>query len=172
MGSGAWCPGQVKEAFEAFFTYARANFFTPTQDSVFMKISVEEKTDDWKIPRIHHDGVYWDTDLNGGMEQYKVGTVLCGPGTLFWDTSNVSLEMAKRAHEVVGPGMRAKADELKSDRCDLQVRKWAKDELETLEIPVVSARAGECVRWIVADSERAAIHAEPDMSNMEEGRLL
>jgi hypothetical protein len=35
-----------------------------------------------------------------------------------------------------------------------------------LEIPIVSPRKGDCVRWIVGNKESAAIHSEPDFSHM------
>lgn len=118
--------GKVEEAFQTFSSYARANFVIPSQTSVFMKMSVHEKTDEWTVPRIHHDGIYWDPKLNVEDEdRYKIGTLLCGPGTLFWDTLKVPLEVAQKGQEVVYSGMKAKAQELDASegRFDVEVRK-------------------------------------------------
>jgi hypothetical protein len=169
--------GSIQVALHQFLAFARENFMFQDQDSVFMKLAIETATDEWVTPRLHQDGIYWDEELNSmdedGMRrgQYKIGTVLHGPGTLFWDTSKVSNEQAKRANDIVNIEMTKKAEE-KDDVKEADIRAWARDRLKELGVPVLSATSGECVRWIVGEDEKAAIHAEPDMRDMPNGRVL
>lgn len=131
-----------------------------------------QQADDWKVPRPHHDGWYWDKNLDNGREQFKIGAVLLGPGTLLCDTDSLDEERRKKAHSIVSRECWDKAKELDLPSDDIAVRQWIADELDKLEVPRFMPRRGECIRWIVGDDQKAGIHSEPDMSDMPKGRIL
>lgn len=164
--------GNVEEAFERFFTYARKAYLFEDQDSVCITLRKAVSGEDFKVPRPHHDGCYWDEEINAGRLPFKVGTVLCGPSTLFWETSGLDKEVARKAQLLISTEMDERARELDLTAEDVEIRKWAVERLGKMGVPIVLLKKGECVRWVVGDGERAGIHSEPDMSHMPEGRLL
>lgn len=166
--------GDVKEAINAFFHFAKQKYFFEDQDSIWITLRFVTSNDRHKIPRPHHDGRYWSKELDEGREQFKAGTVFCGPGTLFWSTKGMSEEKVKQVQHIVSTEQLEKARELGVEAAPLHhsIRQWTADKMEELEVPCVQVNKGECVRWVVGDKERAAIHSEPDMSDMPEGRLL
>lgn len=164
--------GDVQQAFENFFTYARKNYFLPSQDSVSITLRKVISSDNYEVPRPHHDGLYWRKDLNKGREVFKIGTALCGPGTLFWDTSDLDEETKKSVQQLVSNAARERAKQKGVEAEDTNIRKWATAELDRMGVQVVTLNNCQCVRWVVGDDEKAGIHSEPDMSNLTGGRVL
>lgn len=162
----------VEGAFSRFFQYARKTYMFPDQDPACLTLRKVMFDDEFKIPRPHHDGRYWGKELNAGREAFKVGTVLCGPSTLFWDTSKSNSEVAAKVQHLIAEEMYKRAREAGTDAMDLSVREWATEKLQEMGVPIVRLKSNECVRWVVGDGERAAIHSEPDMSDMPNGRVL
>lgn len=164
--------GDVEKAFESFFTCARKTFMFQDQDSVMITLRTVISSQSYKIPRPHHDGTYWDKKLNAGRVPFKIGTVLCGPSTLFWDTSSLEKEAEMKVQYLISTEMHQRVDKMGTDTQDIEIRKWATEQLEEMGVPIVRLKKGECAKWVVGDSEKAVIHSEPDMSDMPDGRIL
>lgn len=164
--------GEIDKAFSRFFDYARKTYMFPDQDSVCLFLRKVMSNDEYKIPRPHHDGIYWDEKLNAGRQSFKIGTVLCGPSTLFWDTSHLTDEKARKVQHMIASEMRERARVAGTDVNDLAIREWATGKLQEMGAAIVRLKANECARWVVGDRGKAAIHSEPDMTDMPDGRLL
>lgn len=170
--------GDTEKAFGDFFKYALRTYVGPDQDSAELWIRRVDsgcQVNDWEIPRPHHDGQYWSKDLNSGRDQFKVGTVLLGPGTLLWDVDSTDEETRKKAQHIVGVKQYEMAKELDIQQDygePMATGEWTAAQLDALNVPRPQAQVGECIRWVIGDDERAAIHPEPDMSDMPQGRIL
>lgn len=177
-----WCIGEggvqgdIKSALHDLLDFARSKCFRSDQDSLWLEIRLTHSSPDWKIPRPHQDGRYWKVELNKpGQEVFKVGAVLCGPGTLFWDVNTVDEAAREKAHCIVNEGMREKRQLegwSSQDRADeFKLREWMTTALRDL-VEIRSPASGEAVVWNVATDDTSAIHSEPDMSDMPDGRIL
>lgn len=167
--------GDFEKALRDFFEYAKKTYIQPDQTSVGLtlrKVNAGAQVDEWKIPRPHHDGWYWDPKLNNGREQFKIGTVLLGPGTVLWDVESMDEETRKKAQHIIGKQYHERQRENDATASEMELRQWATDELDKLGVPRVQPKQGECIRWVVGDNDNAAIHSEPDMSDMPTGRIL
>ncbi|KAK9895030.1 hypothetical protein P389DRAFT_172599, partial [Cystobasidium minutum MCA 4210] len=166
--------GDLHELLSDFFKFAKEKYFHSDQDSIHIVVRFQTSNDEFKIPRPHHDGWFWSTDLNKGREQYKVGTCFVGPGTLFWSTEGMNEDKTKEVQRIGRIDSHEHAEragqEIPAEY--RTAREWQNDKLKRLQVPTVVPNNCECVRWVMGDADRAAIHSEPDMSDMPEGRLF
>jgi hypothetical protein len=180
--ASTWCTeqggvkGDIKSALQDLLDFARKKCFRRDQDSFWLEIRLTHSSPRWKIPRPHQDGRYWSPDLNkAGEDVFKVGTVLCGPGTLFWDVNSVDEATKEKANWVVNEGMREKRQaegwSQESAEDELKLRDWQAATLKDL-VGIRSPALGEAVIWNVGTNDTSAIHSEPDMSDMPDGRIL
>lgn len=187
-----WCiemgvQGDIHQALGEFFRHSTKKYIKANQTALHFVIRLQESYDGYVTPRPHHDGSYWPTRLNDVDDDrtltpaFKVGTVLCGPGTLFWDVDAASVSPKGRgeakeyiAHEPYRREALERQDLSKDElkKAELQLRKMDTQKLVDLDIPVIQLEPGQAARWIVGDGERAVIHSEPDMSSMPNGRIL
>lgn len=125
---------------------------------------IETQNTAWDIPRPHqdHDGRYWQL-AEGDEAIVKLGAVLLGPGTIFY-------EPFAEGHTMVSLAMRKeKLDE--EGWAEEELRTWLAKEFDN--VPIRQAKVGEVAIWAAGtDDERAAIHSEPKMNDMPDGRIL
>ncbi|KAL7008838.1 hypothetical protein EMMF5_001584 [Cystobasidiomycetes sp. EMM_F5] len=110
----------------------------------------------FEIPRPHHDGddvPYWNA--SSGEDIIKLGTVLVGPGTIFYHVADND-----PLHDVVNKGAQEQRDAGKSE---YQVRRWVADHFDN--VPTTQLRVGELGAWRVGTKYTSAIHSEPSTSD-------
>lgn len=169
-----WCAaigvvGDVEAHLSALLLHARQTYLRPDQTCYWLEMRVTQSNKGHVIPRPHHDGKYWSSELNKADEEiFKVGTCLVGPGTVFWDAH----EDNEAAQDIVGRQMMEKVRENGLRTTDKAIDQWAADELDKLAVRMVQPELGEAAKWVVADDKRAGIHSEPDVSDMPHGRIL
>lgn len=162
--------------------FAKTTYFRADQTSLWLEIRVGLSDPRYSVVRPHMDGPFWDSGLNKSDESaFKVGAVLCGPATLLWDVNSVSEEVRDKANWLVNHGLHQKRkvegwptdDYVGSNtEYDFKLRTWVAKELAKLGVKVQTAHAGEAVMWKVRSSDLPAVHSEPDMSHMPNGRIL
>ena len=166
--------GDIEHALDTFLEHAEGAYILPEQVAVWASFQMMCQTDEWRIPRPHQDGEYWDSSLDGpgAMLPFKVGTVLAGPSTLFWDPQGCSNEDQRAAYSIVANEMYSRAKALGISHSSVGIREWVTAELDKRGLKTVAPTCGQAARWTVASDEHAAIHSEPDMSCMPDGRVL
>jgi hypothetical protein len=107
--------GPVKQELTAFIDYTRKKFVYEDQTAAWISILQQFSNGNRIIPRPHHDGTFWNAEFNAQdaktgeiREQYKIGTVLIGSHTLFWDVgdlSNHNNKNGKEAQKLVATGL-------------------------------------------------------------------
>ena len=168
-----WCSsvGVIRDTgthFERLLDHARATYFRPEQSCLWLEARITHSSELYTVPRPHHDGQFWDLELCKGKDMFKVGACFFGPCTVFWNAD----EDNKEAHGLVTHILEKKAEREGLDRQGMELRKWATDGLQELGVGTVQPALGQAVRWIVGSRTKAAIHSEPDASDMPDGRIL
>ena len=151
-----------------FLTLCRTKHFRFGQDAVAFTVRIERERSDFDVPNPHHDGDdgrYWsvESELDGqpGEPPCKLGMVLLGPGSVFYQTDD------EQAHLAVTQGRQEKKALGWSEE---DIRKWLDEGFAPVE--KVSLKVGEIAKWRVGNDGRGTIHSEPRMNPMPEGRIL
>lgn len=136
----------------------------PRKDlAVGISVRIQRANNGFDLPRPHHDGddvPYWNKTT--GEHILKYGAVLLGPGTIFCEVPS-----KHDAHRTVIEGVAEKQTQgWSSDK----IREWLKQELA--DIPSRQLQVGEIAIWRVGTPNTSAIHSEPPMSDMPDGRIL
>lgn len=155
--------GQIRAALVHFLQNCQRHHFRFEHQAVCLSLRIERQQDIFNTPNPHHDGddgKYWDAKP-GDPEMFKLGTVLLGPGTVFYDTDDPS------AHWALTEGRKEKAAQGESDQ---KIREWLDEGFKAVEKR--SVRPGEIARWSVGNDCKGTIHSEPNMNNMPDGRVL
>lgn len=166
--------GDFRTAITQFLDFAKDHYLGPEHPCGCLWVRFTVSSDDWQTQRPHLDGWYWDPKLDEpGKETFKVGTCFVGPGTLFFDVSKCKSDAeAAQAIRTVDTDYYERMKATGVDAFDIDLRKWAQTQLSDMGVKPVQVPPNHCVRWVVGDQEKAAIHSEPDQSNMPKGRVL
>lgn len=155
--------GQIKAAVLHFLDNCQRHHFRFEHQAVCLSLRIERQKDTFNVPNPHHDGDdgrYWDRQP-GDPDIFKLGGVLLGPGTVFYETDDPS------AHWAVKEGRKKKSEQGWTEK---QIREWLDEGFRPVGKRHI--RPGEIARWIVGNDCKGAIHSEPNMSDMPGGRVL
>jgi hypothetical protein len=153
----------MRAALTHFLENCQRNHFRIEHQAVCLSLRIERQQDTFDTPNPHHDGddgKYWDKQP-GDPEIFKLGTVLLGPGTVFYDTDDPG------AHWALTEGRKQKVEQGATRQ---QIREWLDEGFKPVEKR--SVKPGEIARWVVGNDCKGTIHSEPNMSNMPNGRIL
>ena len=174
--------GDMETPLHDILDFTRTKYFREDQKSLWLEIRAGPSDPRYSVARPHMDGPFWISELNEpGEDALKVGAVLCGPATLLWNVNSVSEEIKDKANWLINDGVHQKRtvedwpidDYIGSNtEQDFKLRTWLAEQLAELGIKIQTADIGEAVMWKVRSSDLPAIHSEPDMSHMPEGRIL
>jgi hypothetical protein len=156
--------GDFERALKEFAGHARTRYLTAQRSSICLTVRIERQNTAYNIPNPHHDGddgKYWQAKP-GDPAIIKIGTVLLGPGTVFYGTDDPDMHFAVRQsyeQQLIANGTPAKHQQ-RSALCE---------KLQGAETYQISR--GEMACWVVGPNT-STIHSEPDMSVMPGGRIL
>ena len=166
---GLGVEGDVHSHCVALLDHARKECKKANQDCIWLTTRMTPlSSDTYNIPRPHHDGNFITASLRDGEPVYRVGATFVGPGTLLWNAS----EDDKEAHELVSTKAYARMLAENLDHMDEGLRRSLAVGLEEMGIEKVQPSPGQAVKWIGGTDGVPAIHSEPDMSDMPDGRIL
>ena len=155
--------GQLRAALLHFLRNCQKNHFRFEHQAVCLSVRIERQQDTFSVPNPHHDGhdgKYWESKL-GDPAIFKLGTVLLGPGTVFYNTTDPDV------HRAVSEGRQEKET---GGEPETSIREWLAAVTSTVDKHYM--QPGQLARWTVGNDCKGAIHSEPDMSNIPGGRIL
>ncbi|KAF2426593.1 hypothetical protein EJ08DRAFT_699889 [Tothia fuscella] len=152
----------IKKVIDEFLhiTHDHCSGNPDQESSVYIQIRMTKPTQNWRIPRWHHDGRYFKPDPSC-TEGGKYVTTLLGPPTLFLKPSSTLSSYALRDNEEWKNAQRESGNE--------KLRKIVDDALkeeERVHVPFGSI-VWFANMWKGTADGSAAVHSEPDMSDSD-----
>lgn len=162
--------GDIEECLRAFVDCVRKDADDVEKTHLIIYLRLKRECEEKDYLRWHQDGLFWKRGGDKeeyGKPVYKYGCVLTGAETPFLLPNEAEMEILRKGAEdeiAVHKAVDGESDTTENQRTRLnQIMEIRRNTTRALSTTTdrISAKPGQCAKWIIGDTERGTWHSEP-----------